>query len=316
VAGTRRLEELIEVVSAKSNFPRAPLLLALSGGPDSAAMSFLATRVSESVRAVHVNHGTTHAHGLEEAARAIAETLGVDLRVVPVELTGAEFTEEAAREARYGALRSIQSADEWIVTGHTIDDQAETVLFNLIRGGGLAGVSGIPETTAERIARPLLGVTRGELRELAVLASLPFADDPSNLDPVHARNRIRHEVIPMLQAGFNPRLVAALARTAAAARADDDYLQELASEMPVTLDESTSTIPRSVLLVAPRPLADRALRMLVTNLRPPHPPTRAELSRIWEVVEGEAQRAQLEGGVSVEMSRGVLRLARAADTDG
>jgi len=315
VAGTRRLEELIEVVGAKSHFPRAPLLLALSGGPDSAAMSLLATRVTESARAAHVNHGTAQAPGLEEAARAISGTLSLDLTVVPVELTGTGFTEEAAREARYDALRDLQSPEEWIVTGHTVDDQAETVLFNLIRGGGLAGLAGIPETTAERIARPLLGVTRGELRELAVLASLPFADDPSNLDPAHARNRIRHEVIPMLQAGFNPRLVAALARTAAAARADDDFLQELATELPVALDGSGSTIPRSVLLVAPRPLADRTLRMLVTNLRPPHPPTRAELARIWEVVEGEAQRAQLEGGVSVEVSRGVLRLARAVDPD-
>lgn len=310
MAGTRRLDELIEVVGAKSEFPRAPLLLALSGGPDSAAMSFLATRVSESVRAAHVNHGTLHAPGLEEAARAIAEALTLDLTVVQAEIGGPGFTEEAARDARYGALKDTQSPDEWIVTGHTIDDQAETVLFNLFRGGGLAGLAGIPEMTADRVARPLLSVTRGELRELAVLASLPFADDPSNLDPAHTRNRIRHEVIPMLRAGFNPALVAALARTAAAARADDDFLQQLAAELPVTLDETGSAMPRSVLTVTPRPLADRALRILVTSLRPPHPPTRAEITRIWEVIEGDAQRAQLEGGITVEVSHGVLRVAR------
>lgn len=314
MAGTRRLDELIQSIGAKSEFPDGPLLVALSGGPDSAALSVLATRISQTVRAVHVNHGTPQAPDLEEAARAIGQTLRIDVTVVEADLDGIKFTEEAARDARYHALREARGEGEWIVTGHTLDDQAETVLLNLLRGAGLAGLAGIPVTTRERVARPLLGATRGELREMAVLAALPFADDPSNLDTAHTRNRLRHEVIPLLEAEFNPQLRVALARTALAVRADDEYLQQLTAGFPVTIEEGGSAIPRSVLLTTPRALADRILRMLITNLRPPHPPMRAELARIWALVEGHAQRAELEGGIIAELSQGMVRLSRGDDT--
>jgi tRNA(Ile)-lysidine synthase len=316
VAGTRRLDELIEAVGAKADFPKAPMVLALSGGPDSSAMALLATRLWVEARAVHVNHGTRHADVLEAAARAVASELALELTVVEAELAGTGFTEEAARDARYLALRETRGEGEWIVTAHTLDDQAETVLINLLRGTGLAGLAGIPPVTPERVARPLLGVTRGELREMSVLAGLPFVDDPSNLDSGFTRNRLRLEVIPLLEAEFNPQLLAALARTAAAARSDDDFLQELAGELPVNLGDRAGEIPRSVLMVSPRALSDRALRNLVTSLRPPHPPSRAEMARVWEVVAGTANRAQLEGGVTVEHENGMVRFTRANGSGG
>lgn len=311
MVATRRLKEIVDRIATLGDFPDSALLIGLSGGPDSAALAFLATQSGGRVRAAHVDHGTPFARQLRDAARATAEILDMELELVKLEPLE-RFSEDRARRARYDALLGLLEEDEWLVTGHTLDDQAETLLMNMIRGSGLSGLAGIPRRTPNRVARPLLGVSRGELRELATLAGLPFRDDPSNMDLSMTRNRIRHEVLPALTE-LNPRVVEALVRLADTARADEEFLQALASVVPMSLDAESATIPTSVVTTESRPVADRALRRIVSHLRPPYPPSREELDRIREVAVGAARRAEIEGGIVVTSERGLLRFAKDGD---
>ncbi len=305
MVATRRLTQLVDEISKLADFPTSPLLVALSGGADSAALAYVAVGIGVPVRALHVDHSTPHSQELRSAAEAIADQLSMSLDVVVVS-SGEPFSEEVAREARYEALLAARARDEWVATAHTLDDQAETVLLNVIRGSGTAGLTGIPRRTSRRVARPFLDVTRSSARELAILAGLPYVDDPSNADVGFTRNRLRLDVIPLLEAEFNPRLSESLSRLAAAARQDEEFLSARAARLPAHRDGNTVSIPISVLVTSPRPLADRALRSLLSHIRPPHPPTRAELTRLWEVVEGSAARAELEGRVIAVAQSGVL----------
>ena len=307
MAETRRLKELVAGTLDASRFPDAPLLVALSGGADSAALALLAVETRVQVRAAYVDHGTPHAPLLRAAAEKVAAGLDLPLLVLDSGLAG-QFTEDLARKARYRALLGALADDEWLVTGHSLDDQVETVLMNVVRGAGLSGLSGIPERTTDRVARPLLGIRRSELREVATLAGLGFVDDPSNDDDSFTRNRIRHEVLPLL-ADINPAVVRSLARVADAAGADDYLLERLTDELPVTLGEGACTTPVSVIEIAPPPIADRLLRRMVRHLRPPYSPTADEVGRIRDVAAGRSARAELEGGVVVASEAGMLRIS-------
>ncbi len=158
--------------------PRGPVVVALSGGADSAVAAWLATSRSSEVRAVFVDHGWPGSAAMVVAARAVAGRLAIPLRVVPVQPTA---TETAARAVRLEVLQR-EAAEDPVVTGHHAGDVAETVLANLLRGAGATGLSGIP---AERppFVRPLLAVRAGDVRRAAVDLDLPFADDPANARP-------------------------------------------------------------------------------------------------------------------------------------
>ncbi len=148
-----------------------------------------------------------------EAARAVAAALERDLTVVGVDVPEGASTEAQARTVRYRALLAALRPDEILVTGHSADDAAETVLINLGRGTGLAGLSGIP---AERgpVVRPLLGVRRSELLALAQEKSLPFGLDPANADSEFLRNRIRHDVLPRYEKALERDPIPAIQRSA------------------------------------------------------------------------------------------------------
>jgi tRNA(Ile)-lysidine synthase len=188
----------------------APLVLAVSGGPDSMALLHGATHL---VRADARNWRITVAHldhqlrldSADDAAFVAdaAEALGVRFegsRVDVATLAREEgrSIEDAARAARYRFLESVASDRALIATAHTADDAAETVLINLLRGSGLAGARGIPARRG-RIVRPLLGERRATLRSLLDEAGIAYRLDPSNEDPAHLRNRVRHELLPLLE---------------------------------------------------------------------------------------------------------------------
>ncbi|HWL48369.1 MAG TPA: tRNA lysidine(34) synthetase TilS, partial [Acidimicrobiia bacterium] len=202
---TRRLKELTGRSGDLLRLPTGNLVVALSGGADSAALAYLIHHQGRDVRAVHVNHGLPASDRLEEAARAVARIVGIALEVVRIEVPPGASIEGQARKARYEALLAALQPGETLLTAHTRDDQAETVLMSLLRGAGSAGLAGIP-TRIGSVARPMLALTRSDTRELAGLAGLPFYDDPSNLDRGLRRNALRLEVIPDLAARFNPRL--------------------------------------------------------------------------------------------------------------
>lgn len=197
------------------------LLLALSGGADSAAMAGLLASMAGARRlklsAAHLNHGlSSHAPALERAARETAEMLGIPFHAEQTDVADLArrekiSLEEAGREARYDFFVKLarQLHTDTVATAHTRDDQVETVLFRIFRGTSLRGLSGIPYARLERgmrVIRPLLDCEKEDLAHYAVARNLPFRADPANRSPRHRRNRIRHELLPFLEKRLNPRV--------------------------------------------------------------------------------------------------------------
>ena len=219
--------------------PGQRVAAAVSGGADSVCllmvMSELARELGISLSAVHVNHGLRGAEsdGDEVFVRDLAGHLGVALHTERIELPEGENLEQAARDARRGVFASLPV--DRIATGHTRSDQAETVLYRLIRGSGIAGLRGILPVTDERIVRPLIECSRAEAEAYLNQRGLEWRDDSSNLNRAFARNRIRHDLIPSLTRDFNPAVQEVLAATADVARDEEDFwrgeLDVLASQL-------------------------------------------------------------------------------------
>jgi tRNA(Ile)-lysidine synthase len=226
------------VENASMLAPGDHLLLAVSGGPDSVALMRVLTLLSAEYQlhltTAHLNHGLRGAEskGEEEFVRDLCTGLGmacicktVDIRAL--QRGSGRSLEETCREERY---RFLDEAAEMcgarkIATGHHRDDQAETVLINLLRGSGLEGLKGIKPVRDGRIVRPLLNVGKKEILEFLNREGLTYMIDSSNLAPLFLRNRIRNELIPYLKAHYNPQIVTGLCRMAEIIRCDDDYLQ-------------------------------------------------------------------------------------------
>jgi tRNA(Ile)-lysidine synthase len=215
------------------------VLVAVSGGPDStallAALAQLRTALGARLRAAHVHHGIRGAQADRdaEAAQALARSLTIPFSLRKADApacarAGGLSLETAAREVRYAALETIarRCRADRIATGHTMDDQAETVLLNLIRGTGPRGLAGIPPVRG-RIIRPLLDVRRAEVEHYCADQGLAYRLDESNADPAHTRNRIRRELIPALER-IQPAIVPGLARLAAIMRDEDEFMSEQA----------------------------------------------------------------------------------------
>jgi len=217
----------------------AELVLAVSGGPDSMAMLHGAAGVAGRsdrrwrLRVAHLDHAirpesVREARFVADAAAALGLPCDVRRTDVPA-LARAEgrSIEDAAREARYRFLDEVAGEDALIATAHTADDAAETVLLNLLRGSGLAGARGIPARRG-RVVRPLLAERRAELRALLDEADIGYRLDPSNADPAHLRNRVRSELLPLLEQ-LRPGAVDRIGAFARLASEDDALLDELAA---------------------------------------------------------------------------------------
>ncbi|MFG2820659.1 tRNA lysidine(34) synthetase TilS [Kitasatospora sp. NPDC048365] len=226
-----------------SGLPRTPaapgsplVLVAVSGGADSMALAtataFEAPKLGLRVGAVTVDHGLQA--GSAERAAQVAERLrelGLDpVEAVPVEVGRHGGPENAARDARYGALDAAAERHGAIAVllGHTRDDQAETVLLGLARGSGSRSLAGMPAQKG-RYRRPLLELDRSATREACSAQSIPVWDDPHNSDPAYTRSRVRHEVLPVLEKHLGGGVVEALARTARLFRDDADALDQWAA---------------------------------------------------------------------------------------
>lgn len=285
MAATRRLNELISTTIPKLELPEGPVVVALSGGADSAALALLAIEAGQEVTVVHVDHGLPSSPMMSQAAEAVAGTLRISLVTKRVQIPPGPSPEDRAREARYRAFEEIGGP---VLTAHTRDDLVETVLMNLVRGSGAAGLSGIPRFRPPHVYRPMLDVTRAETRELATLAGLPFADDPMNQDMSLTRNRVRHRILPLMRE-LNPQVDSALARAAQALERDAEFLEGLA------LPHARDPLPASVLTTLPRPLADR----LVMRALERHgiAPTADRIERLWSVATGASRRQDLAEGL-------------------
>ena len=218
-----------------------PIVLAVSGGPDSTAMMHGAARLAAArgwrLTVAHLDHGLRDGSVREAAALASAaavlglafESERADIRA----LARAEHRslEDAGRQARYRFLEAVAARladDALVATAHTADDAAETILLRLARGTGLRGLRGIPERRG-RVVRPLLRERRAPLRAALDAARIAYAIDPSNADAEHAdRNRVRAELLPALER-LNPAAVEALTRFGRLAADDDDLLDAMAA---------------------------------------------------------------------------------------
>jgi tRNA(Ile)-lysidine synthase len=274
-------------------FPDAPLLVALGGGADSAVCAWAAAALGRRVRAATVDHGLAASPALIEAARRAAAYLGLEHRLLPAPAGGR--AEEALRLARYRALEAEARPDELIVTGHTRDDQAETVLANLVRGAGTPGLAGIPARRG-RWCRPLLGVSRADARAAADDLGLPYADDPENEDQSRRRNLLRHRVIPFLEEAVGPGVRPALARAAGLLAADDAELERAAAAVPLRRDPDALRLPAATLSTLPEPVAGRAARRALRRLLDPYPGVGDDVRAVLRVAAGEVPCLAIQGG--------------------
>ncbi len=226
--GRRRLRLALDDLS-----PGSRVEVALSGGADSlalaACLAFVAPREGWMAGAVVVDHGLQPGSAeVAERAAEQARTLGLDAEVVAVEVGTDGGPEAAARDARYAVLRS-RPVDA-VLLGHTLDDQAETVLLGLGRGSGPRSLAGMPAVDGI-VHRPFLGLRRADTERICTASDLPWWTDPHNADRGFRRNRLRHEVMPLLEDVLDGGVAEALARTADQLRADTSLLDELAAEV-------------------------------------------------------------------------------------
>jgi tRNA(Ile)-lysidine synthase len=262
------------------------VLVALSGGADSLALAagvaFEAPRAGLRAGAVVVDHGLQEGSA-DVAARAVAQARGLGLdpvvvRRVDVHSSAGAVTgggaggggpEASARAARYAALDEV--ADETgaalVLLGHTLDDQAETVLLGLARGSGAASLGGMPARSG-RYARPLLGIRRATTRQACLDGGLEPWDDPHNVDPSYARVRVRERVLPVLEAELGPGIAEALVRTAEQLREDeeafdvqiDEFIQEVCEPA-----EAGIAVSVGALAANPAALRQRIIRHVVAS---------------------------------------------------
>ena len=238
----------------------------VSGGADSAcAAAGLAEACgSANVAAITVNYGLRESADADEAAcRDLCARLGIDLEVVRPKL-GDGNVQAAARDARYAAAerwRARHHAD-WIATGHTRTDVAETMLYRLAVSPGRRAILGLPARRG-RVIRPLLALERADTRRLAAAAGLPFVDDPTNDDPAFARNRVRAEVLPVLRE-LNPAAERNIAETRAELAEESVVLERLVAELLDTAGAGgeVTAVSADSLAGAEPALARLALRVL------------------------------------------------------
>jgi len=266
--------------------PGTAVVCGVSGGQDSLALLVLTRLVGCEAKAVYVDHGLRPGTDFEaEVVEAAARGLGAEFEVRHVEVGDGPNLEARARAARHAALGPTA------LLGHTADDQAETVLLNLMRGAGLEGLAGMRRD----LRRPLLDLRRAETAEICRLAGLVPVEDPTNDVPRFRRNRVRHELQPLLADIAERDVTPLLCRQADLLREAADALTEWSSELD----------PTDALAVSAAPTAQArwALRTwLIESMRRGHPPDAGAVERVRRVAAGDVVATEVGGGWRVRRS--------------
>jgi tRNA(Ile)-lysidine synthase len=276
-------DRVLATLRAHAMVPRGGrVLVALSGGPDSVGLLHLLRDLERRgevtlAGAAHLNHGIRDAAAADEDfCRALAASLGVpfasertDVRRMAREWHTS--LEAAGRRARYEFLRRAAAELQAIVaTGHTLDDQAETFLLQLIRGAGPRGLSSIAPSDG-LVCRPLLDVRRAAVRDWLREQDLPFREDESNDDQAFTRNRVRHTLLPLLRQEFSPGIDEVLAREASIARDDEDWLHTQSTSIAasvVLVRDGIVQIEAEALAELHPAIASRVARAALSRLSP------------------------------------------------
>jgi len=288
-----QLAELEKRAAKPSRF-----VIAFSGGLDSTALAHALSLASSDVPivAIHIDHGLhDDSQRWSDHCKAFATSLGIEYRSrkVTVQLESGKGPEASAREARYTALHAELEQGDWLLSAHHREDQAETLLLNLVRGSGPAGIAGIGAIRRFGpgwLARPLLDVDRSSLRDYADRNELDWIEDPSNTDRRFDRNFLRHDILPRLQARWSD-IAARLQRSATHAGEAATLLADLAAIDLETLGGRPERLPIDGLLVLTpgrqRNLIRHALRLLGLST-----PTALQLERILDEVIPAREDAQ------------------------
>ena len=273
-------------------------LIAYSGGRDSHvllhALCLLRDRLPASIEAIHIDHGLQSASGRWAShCLQVCRDLQVPCKTIALELktVKGKSTEAIARNARYQAIIELMQPGDTLLTAHHQDDQAETVLLQLLRGAGPAGLAAMPEVAAfgpGYRARPLLGFPRGKLAAYALEQQLKWVEDPSNRDTRFDRNYLRNEVMPPLARRW-PSLARTLSRSARHCAEARSLIDEMADrDLTGLLDGPTGTLSIDGLCALPKPRARAVLRAWIQH-RAFELPDTARLDRILGEMTGAAR---------------------------
>ncbi len=254
------LEKFVQAIKRFGLAPQDRVLVAVSGGPDSVCLLHLLKTLPPpfdlSLHVAHLNHqfrpeAKDEAFFVENLAKSWA--LPVTLSAQPVAQICKEnglSKQAGARQVRYAFFEETakKTGCQWIALGHTANDQAETFLMRMLRGSGVSGLCGIPEQRDGGFIRPLMNCSRSEIMQELSSVDLAFCNDPSNERKVYLRNKIRHDLLPVLE-GYNPKIKEALHREAVLLRAEDDLIhQSMLKQLPQLNVEVT---PQSVSFQVP-----------------------------------------------------------------
>lgn len=260
--------------------PGDTVIAAISGGADSTALLDLLSSLPEfpiRLVAAHLNHRLrgTESENDEQFVRCLAERYGipVEIRRIAVRDVADEQglnLEDAGRRARIAFLEEVRT--RWqaaaIALAHHRDDQAETVLMRLLRGSGMTGLAGMTYCNGQGRIRPLLNISRTEIEDYLTLRGLSYREDTSNSDTAFLRNRIRHELLPLLKQ-YNPAIQESLSTTAALLADENEFLRQLTEEMVArvcSLEGDTAVCSIAILLKEPLPLRRRFFRTVLERL--------------------------------------------------
>jgi tRNA(Ile)-lysidine synthase len=286
----------------------------VSGGADSAGAAAGLVEVTgpEAVTALHLNYRLRPDSDADEATCVeLTDRLGIELELERPAL-GTGNLQAEARDARYEAAERLRRSRglDWVAVGHTRTDLAETFIYRLVTAPGRRALLGLRARRGALI-RPLLALDREEVRRLVAEAGLPFRDDPTNLEPVYARNRIRNEVLPVLRA-IGSDAEATIAETQDELIEESEALERLASQaLAESGSDAAGAVSRDVLAGLDPALRRLALRQLAERgAGRPVPLGRSRAGEIWRLLgEPEGGVVELGGGVEARIEHGHARFA-------
>jgi len=302
------------------------VVAAVSGGLDSMVLLALLASVCAADRlplvVCHVDHGLRGAESRRDAAFVAEQARCYGLALELRQVAPADASENAARQARYQALCDV--ADAWagdgvclVVTAHQRDDQVETILAAIVRGTGVHGLTGMPERRPlgrHELVRPLLGATRAQLAQIARGWAIAYVEDSSNRDPRYTRNRVRHELLPLLRARFNPAIDDALLRLCGTARVESQWAEASAQAAYRALfvaDAHGVSCDRAAFVAQHEAQMRRVAALALEHVSREASGARSQrrIAAVCRIAGAGHGAADVGGGVRVWATRGQLRIA-------
>lgn len=322
--------DIVEAAWPPEQWIDVHVLVAVSGGPDSMALlrALMGVKLRfggrGALQAAHVHHGLHAAADADQAWLAgQLDELGIPLTVQRVDAREAadrqgDGVEAAARSLRYATLQATAEklGARYVATGHTADDQVETVLHRILRGTGIDGLAGIPRQrplgTATTVVRPLLDATREKVLHYLAKVGQAYREDPTNLDAQLTRNRIRRELLPLLRSQYNPRTDQALLRLSKQAEERNNVVRAQVADL---LEEAVRVSCELIVVDAARLRAEPEL-LVREVLRgawrhagwPEQEMNESAWRRLSHLLRGGPTRIDLRGGVEVEVTTDTIRL--------